>query len=97
MLEEQVEQLHNNQNPHAQMEDQIVDWQPGQLIATTPITEEEVAEVAVEESTELKLADMERYTIQKALAKNNGNRKATAVELGLSERTLYRKIKDYGL
>lgn len=98
MLEEQVEQLHNNQNPHPQMEDQIVDWQPGQLIATTPITaEEEVAEVAVEDSTELKLADMERYTIQKALAKNNGNRKATADELGLSERTLYRKIKDYGL
>lgn len=98
MLEEQVEQLHNNQNPHTQMEDQIVDWQPGQLIATTPITaEEEVAEVAVEDSTELKLADMERYTIQKALAKNNGNRKATADELGLSERTLYRKIKDYGL
>jgi transcriptional regulator of acetoin/glycerol metabolism len=35
--------------------------------------------------------------VSKALAKNAGNRKATAVELGLSERTLYRKIKDYGL
>ena len=48
-------------------------------------------------SHDLKLANLERDTIQKALFKNNGNRKATAVELGLSERTLYRKIKEYGL
>ena len=50
-----------------------------------------------EDISNLKLANLERDTIQKALAKNAGNRKATAVELGLSERTLYRKIKDYGL
>ena len=35
--------------------------------------------------------------IRKALIKNAGNRKATAAELGMSERTLYRKIKEYGL
>ncbi|WP_185866431.1 sigma-54 interaction domain-containing protein [Blattabacterium cuenoti] len=35
--------------------------------------------------------------IQKALKKNNGKRRKTAKELGISERTLYRKIKQYGL
>ena len=35
--------------------------------------------------------------IQKALEKNNGKRKVAAKELGISERTLYRKIRQYGL
>ncbi|MEZ4906305.1 MAG: helix-turn-helix domain-containing protein [Saprospiraceae bacterium] len=38
---------------------------------------------------------MEKNMIIKALKKNNGKRKNAAVELGLSERTLYRKIKEY--
>ena len=42
-------------------------------------------------------ADTERQAILKALQRNGGNRKRAADELGLSERTLYRKIKDYGL
>ncbi|MBQ9426986.1 MAG: sigma 54-interacting transcriptional regulator [Paludibacteraceae bacterium] len=43
------------------------------------------------------LAETERQAIIKALQHNAGNRKRAAEELGLSERTLYRKIKDYGL
>jgi transcriptional regulator with PAS, ATPase and Fis domain len=43
------------------------------------------------------MMEIERDTIRRALIKNQNNRKATAAELGLSERTLYRKIKDYGL
>ena len=35
--------------------------------------------------------------IKKALVVHNGRRKAAADELGISERTLYRKIKEYGL
>jgi transcriptional regulator with PAS, ATPase and Fis domain len=35
--------------------------------------------------------------IKKALNKNNGKRKKAADELGISERTLYRKIKQYEL
>jgi transcriptional regulator with PAS, ATPase and Fis domain len=46
---------------------------------------------------ELKLSDLERETIRQALERNGGNRKAAAAELGLSERTLYRKIKEYEL
>jgi len=41
--------------------------------------------------------DATREMIIKALERNGGRRKATAEELGFSERTLYRKIKEYGL
>lgn len=43
------------------------------------------------------LEETERETIRRSLEKNQGRRKATARELNISERTLYRKIKDYGL
>ena len=43
------------------------------------------------------LEDTERETIRRALARNNGKRKKTALELQISERTLYRKIKEYNL
>lgn len=43
------------------------------------------------------LVETERDTIADALRRNSGRRKATAEELNISERTLYRKIKEYGL
>ncbi|MCK9255268.1 MAG: sigma-54-dependent Fis family transcriptional regulator [Bacteroidales bacterium] len=43
----------------------------------------------------LSLAEQERELIIKALEKNNNKRKLAAEELGISERTLYRKIKEY--
>lgn len=43
------------------------------------------------------LDETERETIMEALYRNNGRRKKTAEELQISERTLYRKIKQYGL
>ncbi|GJQ20902.1 MAG: sigma-54-dependent Fis family transcriptional regulator [Bacteroidia bacterium] len=43
------------------------------------------------------LDDMERQMIQKALDRHEGNRRLAARELNISERTLYRKIKEYGL
>lgn len=49
----------------------------------------------VEES--LSLEDREKELIQKALQKHKGKRKYAASELGISERTLYRKIKEYNL
>ena len=45
----------------------------------------------------LTLEDTERETIRRSLENNGGRRKATARELNISERTLYRKIKEYGL
>jgi DNA-binding NtrC family response regulator len=52
-------------------------------------------EEIIEES--LSLADKEVEMIKKALGKYNGKRKMAAGELGISERTLYRKIKEYGI
>lgn len=43
------------------------------------------------------LEDGEREMIRRALERNQGRRKAAAAELRISERTLYRKIKEYGL
>jgi len=52
-------------------------------------------EEIVEES--LSLSDKEMELIRKALEKHNHKRKLAARELGISERTLYRKIKEYGI
>ncbi len=49
----------------------------------------------VEES--LSLGDREKELINKALEKHRGKRKYAAAELGISERTLYRKIKEYNI
>jgi DNA-binding NtrC family response regulator len=49
----------------------------------------------IEES--LMLADREKEFIQKALKKHKGRRRDAANELGISERTLYRKIKEYDI
>ena len=49
------------------------------------------------ETENLNLFDMEKKNIIKALQRNHYRRKSAAQELGISERTLYRKIKDYGI
>lgn len=57
-----------------------------------------IAETVEEEEEEtLKLEDSEIQLIKKALEKYRGKRKYAAEELGISERTLYRKIKQYEL
>lgn len=61
----------------------------------TPVTEDFETHEEVEES--LSLEDREKELIQKALEKHRGKRKYAAAELGISERTLYRKIKEYNL
>ena len=54
------------------------------------------AEEISEEET-LSIHDNELELIIKALERNNGKRKAAARELGISERTLYRKIKQHDI
>jgi len=51
----------------------------------------------IEEDESLSLQDKEVEMIKKSLQKNNNKRKLAAKELGISERTLYRKIKQYNL
>jgi transcriptional regulator with PAS, ATPase and Fis domain len=51
----------------------------------------------IQEEESLSLHDKELELIKKSLEKYNGKRKDAAKELGISERTLYRKIKQYNL
>ncbi len=51
----------------------------------------------VEEDEPMSLEEAEKEMIRKALEKNNGRRKNAAADLKISERTLYRKIKEYNL
>ena len=43
------------------------------------------------------MKEVEKTKILKALERNNGNRKLAALALGMSDRSLYRKLKQYGI
>lgn len=82
--------------PHQQVEPEpptmrsIVPYIPTASTLITPVRAEEP-------STSMTLEDTERETIRRSLERHGGRRKLTARELNISERTLYRKIKEYGL
>ncbi len=61
----------------------------------TPVKQEYEKPIEVEET--LSLSDKEKEMITKALSKHKGKRNSAAKELGISERTLYRKINEYGI
>ena len=58
---------------------------------------EEAEAEEINENDIMSLDDVGKRMLQKALARNNGSRKKAAKELGISDRTLYRRIKQYGL
>ncbi len=79
-----------NRNAPAILHD--VDKEDGEIVheeKNAPETEVEAGIPSLEEA--------EREMIRKSLERNNGKRKKAAEELGISERTLYRKIKEYNL
>lgn len=85
--------------PHSEMLNSHPD-----LIHSRPeaqeVEAEEIKDFDNEEMSEnesLNLSKLGRQMIEKALERNNGNRKKAADELGISDRTLYRRIKKYGL
>ena len=62
--------------------------------------EDAIAEEYVEPEREpenLNLNDVSKQMLEKALERNHGNRRKAAQELGISDRTLYRRLKQYGL
>ena len=58
---------------------------------------EEVEAEEIKDTDSLNLNDLGRQLVERALDRNGGNRKKAAKELGISDRTLYRRIKQYGL
>lgn len=91
--------------PQVQQYPQVSQIQPVNKVSSiTPVSNVSVkhtdsdyqdTEVYVEEN--LSLDDVEKEMIKKALERHNGKRKNAANDLKISERTLYRKIKEYGL
>lgn len=63
---------------------------------TTHAEDVEVMEVETSD-TGKSLEEVEKQMIIQALQRHKGRRRSTAEELKISERTLYRKIKEYGL
>jgi transcriptional regulator with PAS, ATPase and Fis domain len=92
----------------SQENDTAIDFEetPRASIMTAPEEDEEYdetednylfAETIEAEEEILKLEQKEIEMIKRSLEKNKGKRKAAADELGISERTLYRKIKQFDL
>lgn len=71
---------------------QLIPWPEKPVI---PVGGDIVEAREVGDESPLELS--ERDTIARALARNGGSRKRTALELRISERTLYRKMKEYGI
>ncbi len=69
---------------------------PVQTYTPTSAEEAEAEEIKGEPES-LNLSDLGRQMVEKALERTGGNRKKAAQELGISDRTLYRRIKQYGL
>ena len=66
-------------------------------IVSQPVQDKYHFAEEVEEEETLSLHDKELELIKKSLERHQGKRKLAAAELGISERTLYRKIKQYDL
>jgi len=75
---------------------EIIDFNEKDPTFNSNIDKYHFAEEIKEEET-LSIHDKELELIKKALERNNGKRKAAAIELGISERTLYRKIKQHDI
>jgi len=99
------------QNPsitsqHSSMVNEFKDFQPQEMAANNVIQQPQGSSVLlrhdgidhheeVEES--LNIMDKEKELIEKALKKHRGKRKDASSDLGISERTLYRKLKEYDI
>jgi len=99
-LKKQIEEVQNVKTipVDAMPSTQLAPISPIQPLS--PTLEDAVAEEYVEPEKEpenLNLNVLGKQMLEKALERNNGNRKKAAQELGISDRTLYRRLKQYGL
>lgn len=106
-LRKQLDESRNLQEPASSLQTSIISTGKTNVpmvsprkspIATyTPSAEDAEAEEIETEPESLNLNDLGRQMVEKALERNDGSRKKAAQELGISDRTLYRRIKQYGL
>lgn len=100
ILKHKVDVLESQMQQIPRYTDEVVPYNP---VTTSSVSSSEGGDKIPDEPeevdslVEVKMTDVQKETIRKSLIRNKGNRKATAAELGLSERTLYRKIKEYSL
>ena len=76
---------------------QLAPIQPIQPIGRPSLEDAEAEEYVEPEPENLNVNDWSRQALEKALQRNGGNRKKAAQEMGISDRTLYRRLKQYGL
>ena len=103
-LKKQIEEVQSGSKQtvsdslHSMPSTQLAPLQP--ITPITPALEDAEAEEYIEPEKEpenLNLNDLGKQMLEKALERNKGNRKKAAQELGISDRTLYRRLKQYGL
>ncbi|MFC4476841.1 sigma-54 interaction domain-containing protein [Flavobacterium chungangensis] len=98
-----IQKIYGNQQNDSEID---FEEEPRTSVVTTPAVREDNYQMqddnylfaeTIEEEEILRLEQKEIEMIKKSLEKNKGKRKAAADELGISERTLYRKIKQFDL
>ena len=97
-LKLQVEELRRRLDEHPQRVE-VIEVGPGSttLGPVTSVDAEPVPEDEVVYRRGMTMAEVERATIEAALRETKGNRRKAAEVLGIGERTLYRKIKEYAI
>ena len=96
LVRELMDEKEEMQSPYKEPTTSIAVLQPTK-IAAQPRPVRPIKEDAEDVEATLSLEEVEREMIQKALERHDGKRKNAAQDLKISERTLYRKIKEYDL
>ena len=102
-LKKQMEEIQSNGHAGSQLP--TTELTPLTPYNSMPAPTQQLAEVAeaeeyiepLREPENLNVNDWSRQALEKALNRNGGNRKKAAQELGISDRTLYRRLKQYGM
>ena len=97
-----INEMRGEINDLRQMVQQLASAQPlshsaTQILSHSVTPDEEFLTPEIIEDEAVSLEDRERRAILRALEHNQGNRKQAAADLHISERTLYRKLKEYGI
>jgi len=97
-----IQKIYGENESDAEFEEQVHDLEILSIPETSENTTSKIEDKyhfaeEIEEEETLSLQDKELELIKKSLERHNGKRKLAAEELGISQRTLYRKIKQYDL